>query len=357
MNKDYYEILGVDRTASSEEIKKAFRRLARETHPDANPDDPEAEARFKLAAEAYEVLSNPERRHRYDRGDSIDLSDLFSGLGGIDDLLRSVFGDSGFFGGGPERARRGRDVLVGARVTLEEAAFGTEAVVRYRAATTCTTCEGQGSSPGTHPVTCPDCGGGGQVRVARRSVFGTMMSVTTCPTCRGEGSLITDPCPDCSGEGVSSEEVKVNVEIPAGVSSGTRLRLTGRGESGGRNGRAGDLFVEVTVEEDPRFERHDADLVHRTAIGIAEATLGTKVGVPLIGGGTTAVEVPRGTQPGTLFRIQGEGVRLLGRRGRGDLIVAVDVTVPENLSEEEENILRRWAELRGERTERPASAG
>jgi molecular chaperone DnaJ len=356
MNKDYYEILGVDRSATTEEVKRAFRRVARETHPDANPNDPDAEARFKLAAEAYEVLSNPERRQRYDRGDTIDLTDLFSGFGGIDDLLRSVFGDSGFFGGQPDRPRRGRDVLVGVRVTLEEAAFGTEAAVRYRAAATCSTCLGQGSSPGTHPVTCPDCQGGGQVRVARRSVFGTMMSVTTCPTCRGEGSLITDPCPDCSGEGVNSEEVEVNVEIPAGVSSGTRLRLTGRGESGGRNGRTGDLFVEVTVEDDSRFERHDADLVYRIAIGIAEAALGTKVEVPTIGGGVTTLEIPRGTQPGALFTIRDEGMSILGRRGRGDLIVAVDVTVPETLSAEEEDLLRRWAELRGERTDRPASA-
>lgn len=351
--KNYYEILGVGQSASTEEIKKSFRRIARETHPDANPGDPEAEARFKLAAEAYEVLSNPERRQRYDRGDTIDLSDLFSGLGGIDDLLRSVFGNSGF-GGRPERSRRGRDVLVRTSISLEEASFGTEAIVDYETATTCSGCSGSGASPGTHPVTCPDCGGGGQVRVAQRSVFGTMMSVSTCSNCGGEGSLITDPCGDCSGLGVTSEEVKVTVEIPPGVSTGTRLRLTGRGESGGRSGRAGDLFVEVIVEEDARFERHDADLVHRLSVGIAEATLGANVEVPTLGGESTLVEIPRGTQPGTIFKVRGEGMSYLGRRGRGDLIVVVDVEVPVNLESEEEELLREWADLRRRRLD-PAS--
>lgn len=356
MAKNYYEILGVDRSATTEEIKKAFRRVARETHPDANPNDPEAETRFKLAAEAYEVLSNPERRRRYDRGDNIDLSDLFGGMGGIDDLLRSVFGDSGLFGGGrPYRPPRGRDVLTRARITLTDAAFGAEAVVEYEASTSCATCSGTGASPGTHPVKCPDCSGAGQVRMAQRSVFGTMMSVTTCPTCRGEGTLISDPCPDCSGSGAKPERVKVNVEIPPGVSTGTRLRLTGRGESGGRAGQSGDLFVEVIVEEDSRFERHDSDLLHRTSIGIAEATLGTRIDVPTIDGDPVSLEIPPGTQPGTIFTIPGQGMTILGRRGRGDLVVVVDVTIPETLDSEEEELMRRWADMRGERIDRPAS--
>ncbi len=355
MVMDYYGILGVDRSATTEEIKKAFRKLARETHPDANPGDPDAEARFKAAAEAYEVLSNPERRRRYDRGDTIDLSDLFSGMGGLDDLIRSVFGDSGLFGGRPYRPPRGRDVLVRAHVTLAEAAFGTDATVDYSAAVACGVCSGTGAKEGTSPITCPDCGGGGQVRVAQRSVFGTMMSVTTCPTCRGEGTLITDPCPNCNGAGATTETVSVNVEIPPGVSRGTRLRLSGRGESGGRGGHPGDLFVELDVEDDPRFERHDTDLVHRHAIGIAEAALGTRLEIPTIDGDPTTLDVPRGTQPGTMFTLPGLGMGLLGRRGRGDLIVVVDVAVPEQLDEEEEELLRRWAELRGERTDRPAS--
>lgn len=355
MAKNYYDILGVERSATTEEIKKAFRKVARETHPDANPNDPEAEARFKLAAEAYEVLSNPERRRRYDRGDTIDLSDLFSGMGGLDDLLRSVFGDSGLFGSRPYRPPRGRDVLVRTEVSLEEAAFGTEATVEYEAAINCANCSGSGASPGTSPATCPDCGGAGQVRMAQRSLFGTMMSVTTCPTCGGEGSIITDPCSVCSGTGTVTERVRVNVEIPPGVSSGTRLRLTGRGESGGRAGPSGDLFVEVMVVDDPRFERHDSDLVHRTSIGIAEATLGTAIEVPTIDGDPVSLEIPRGTQPGSVFTVAGHGMTQLGRRVRGDLMVVVDVAIPETLHGEEEELLRRWAELRGERTNRPAS--
>jgi len=355
MAKNYYEILGVERSATTEEIKKAFRKVARETHPDANPDDPDAEARFKLAAEAYEVLSNPERRRRYDRGDTIDLSGLFGGVGGLDDILRSVFGDSGFFSSRPSRTPRGRDVLVRTQVNLEEAAFGTEATVEYEADSTCTVCTGSGSSPGTQPVTCPDCGGAGQVRMSQRSVFGTMMSVTTCPTCRGDGSVIADPCSECSGTGTVPEKVMVNVEIPPGVSTGTRLRLTGRGESGGRSGHSGDLFVEVIVADDPRFERHESDLVHRTSIGIAEAALGTRIGVPTIDGESMPLEIPGGTQPGSIFTISGHGMTRLGRRSRGDLMVVVDVAVPEDLDSEEEDLLRRWAELRGERTDRPAA--
>lgn len=354
MAKDYYQILGVDRSATTEQVKKAFRKVARETHPDANPDDPTAEARFKQAAEAYEVLTDPARRQRYDRGDTIDLSDLFSGMGGLDDLIRSVFGDSGLFGGRPYRPPRGRDILVRATVTLEEAAFGTEVDVEYSALTSCETCEGTGSSPGTHPVTCPDCGGGGQVRMAQRSVFGTMMSVTTCPTCKGEGSLIANPCPDCAGSGATPNEKHVNVEVPAGVSRGTRLRLSGRGESGGRTGQAGDLFVEIDVEEDERFERRETDLVHALSVSVPEATLGAKIEVPTIDGDTESLEIPPGTQPGAVFTFSGRGMPVLGRRRRGDMHVVVDVTIPEVLTSEEEELVRRWAELRDESAGRRA---
>lgn len=359
MPKDYYEILGVGRDATSEEIKRAFRRVARATHPDANPEDPTAEARFKDAAEAYEVLSDPDRRRRYDRGDTIDLSDLFAGWGGLDDLLRSVFGEGSMFGGGGAQSRRsrGRDILVRVEVDLEEAAFGTEAPVTFRAKATCRVCGGSGAAGSDGLTTCPDCGGSGSVRMARRSLFGTMMTVGTCPTCDGEGVLIADPCLACAGTGAVDEESTVTVEIPAGVTSGTRLRLSGRGESGGRSGPSGDLYVEVHVTPDPRFERHEADLAHRIVIGLAEAALGTRVSVPLIEGGETDLEVPAGTQPGTVFELPGLGVARLGRRGRGNLHVVVSVEVPTDLTPDEEDLLRRWADLRGEWTDRPASAG
>lgn len=355
MAQDYYAVLGVGRNATTEEIKKAFRRVARETHPDANPHDPEAEAKFKLAAEAYEVLSDPDRRRRYDRGDIIDLSDLFGGLGSIDDLLRSVFGESGVFGGRPYRPPRGRDVLVRTKVSLHDAAFGSEAIVEYQAMRECDNCDGTGTTPGSRPITCPDCGGSGQVRRTQRSFFGTVATVATCPTCGGDGTLITDPCPVCSGAGARPGTMRVKVEIPAGVSNGTRLRLSGRGESAGRKGRPGDLFVEVEVEPDPRFERREFDLIHHTELGIAQAVLGTVLTVPTLEGEDIDLEVPAGTQPGTIFTVHGRGIPVIGRRQRGDLFVVVDVAIPTELSAEEEDLIRRWAELRGEQAGRPAS--
>jgi molecular chaperone DnaJ len=353
MAKDYYQTLGVGRQASTEEIKKAFRRIARETHPDANPGDPDLEARFREAAEAYEVLSDPERRRRYDRGDVVDLGDLLGGLGGLDDLLRSVFGDGGMFGA-RQRPSRGRDILIRAEVSLEQAAFGGDVPVTYQTRVACAHCLGSGAEPGSRDVTCPECGGSGQVRMTQRSVFGTMMTASTCARCGGEGSLIDTPCTVCRGSGTSDQTVEVTVEVPAGVSTGTRLRLSGRGEAAGRNGVSGDLYVEVLVTDDPRFERHDNDLWHRLHIGIAEATLGTSVDVPLIEGGTMQIDIPPGTQPGEPFRVRGAGMTVLGRRGRGDLIVVADLAVPTTLTPEEEDLMRRWAELRGERAGRPA---
>ncbi len=233
MARDYYSVLGVGRDATTEEIKKAFRQAARGSHPDSNPGDPQAEVRFREAAEAYEVLVDPERRRRYDRGDAIDLSDIFSGMGGFDDILRSVFGEGGLFGTSGGRTARGRDILVRVEVELGEAAFGTDVVAAFHAQVPCANCQGSGAEPGSGVVTCPQCGGGGSVRMARRSLFGTMMTVGNCPTCHGEGSLINEHCHLCAGTGAISQEVSVNVEVPAGVSTGTRLRLTGRGESGG----------------------------------------------------------------------------------------------------------------------------
>lgn len=357
---DYYAVLGVERDASAEEIKRAFRVVARQSHPDANPGDPHAEERFKRAAEAYEVLSDPERRRRYDRGDTIDLGDLFGGgFGGLDDILRSVFGDGAFsdpfsFGGGARSRPRGRDILTRVEVSLAEAAFGTETEVAFRADRACPACNGEGTAPGSTRVGCATCGGAGQVRVARRSFLGTMMTVGTCPDCQGVGTVVDDPCPDCRGSGVAGAEQRVTVEIPPGVSTGTRLRLTGRGEVAGPGAAAGDLFVEVVVAEDERYRRDGDDLIHHITLGLAEAALGTEVSVPLIGGGEESVEVPPGTQPGWITRVRGEGMGRLGRRGRGDLVVVADVVVPVDLSDEESELLRRYAELRGEKPGQPS---
>lgn len=352
---DYYDVLGVSRDASQEEIKRAFRVLARQWHPDANHDDPNAEERFREIAAAYEVLSDPDRRRRYDQGDTIDIGDLFGGgFGGLDDILRSVFGENSpfgdaFGGGGGMRSRpRGRDILTHVEVTLEEAAFGTETEVTFRADQTCATCDGDGAAPGTDRITCSTCGGAGQVRMARRSFLGTMMTVSACPDCQGVGTRVDEPCPDCRGSGVTAAEQHVTVEIPPGVSTGTRLRLTGRGESAGAGGTTGDLFVELVVADDERFRRDGDDLIHHVTVGLAEAALGSRVEVPLLDGKSEKVDVPAGTQPGWVTRLSGEGMSRLGRRSRGDLLVVADVVVPVDLTSEEEDLLRQYAELRGE---------
>lgn len=358
MAKDYYRVLGVARDASPSDIKAAFRQLARQTHPDANPDDPTAEARFRAAAEAYEVLSDPERRRRYDRGDTIDLSDLFGGFGGgFEDILRSVFGDGGLFGGQASRPTRGRDILVRAEITLEQAAFGCDVELEYRSDFQCESCTGSGAMD-DGLETCATCGGAGSVRMARRSIVGTMMTVSDCPDCGGRGIRVINPCPSCRGRGAISGSRNVAVEIPPGVSTGTRLRLTGRGESVGQFGRAGDLQVEVLVAEDPRFERSDTDLIHRASIGVIQATLGAQTKIPLLDGGALDLEIPAGTQPGSIFRLEGHGIPNLGRRGRGDLIVVVDVHVPTELTERERALLEQFDDLRldasAESTDRPA---
>ncbi len=346
---DYYEILGVSRDAPSEEIKKTFRRLARESHPDANPGDADAEARFRQYAEAYEVLSDPNKRARYDRGDAVDFGDLFSGLGSFDGLLRSVFGDGGVFGGARRAAEpRGRDIRVRLEVDLEEAAFGSVHDVEFRAAVACDTCRGSGARPGSHSETCGTCGGAGQVRVARRSMLGSVMTVTACGTCGGAGQVIPDPCETCEGAGVTEAVKSVSVEVPQGVAQGTRLRLNGDGEAGARGAPGGDLYVDMVVLPNELFDRQGDDLVYTLDLGIAQATLGAKADVPLLGGGVERVGVKPGTQPGEVLRLKGEGVGHLGRRGRGDLFVRVNVDVPTSLSAAEREMLRRFAEARGE---------
>src|SRR5665811_784149 len=346
MRKDYYSILGVSQDAESDEIKKAFRRLARETHPDANPGDATAEARFREVAEAYEVLSDPSRRRSFDQGETIDLSDLL--MGGFDDLLRSVFGTGGPFGfGGQRRPARGRDVAVEARVSLVDAAFGTTSELRFRALSSCPQCAGSGAAPGSSVETCYQCGGTGSMQVARRSIFGQMMTLAACNVCQGSGRLVAEPCEVCSGQGVVRNERTVSVEIPQGVSSGTRLRLAGRGEAAPRGAQAGDLYVEIRVQPDPRFVREGDDLFLTVPIDIAQAALGTETSIPLIGGESMNLTVPAGTQPRQTITIPGEGMGRLGRRGRGSLNVVVDVVVPERLSKEEESALREFADLRG----------
>ncbi len=353
---EYYDLLGVPRDASQDDIKKAFRRLARDTHPDANPDDPEAEAKFRKVAEAYEVLSDPQRRAAYDRGETFVGQDLFSSFGGLDDILRQFFGGGAGFGGfGSVRTgpARGADVAVRMQLDLAEAATGVSREITFRAADRCSVCEGSGSEPGYSPVTCQTCGGRGQVQARRDTFLGSMMTVAPCSQCRGQGTIIEHPCHECRGAGLVEGQRTITVEIPAGVDDGTRLRLTGRGGAGNPGAPAGDLYVEVRIAPDERFERVGEDLRHLVSIGMAEATLGTSVAVPLVDGGTEDLEIPSGTQPGTIFRLGNMGMPRLRRRGRGDLYVEVVVEVPEKLNAEEEDALRRFAEIRGERPAEP----
>lgn len=346
MAKDYYQTLGVDRNAHPDEIKKAFRRLARETHPDANPGDSQAEARFREVAEAYEVLSNPDRRRLYDRGEQIDMSGLFSDF---DDLLTSVFGGSGVFGGaGVTRSSRGQDVLVRIGLSLEEAAFGVETQVEFEAEGLCSSCGGDGAAAGAEVLSCRGCGGAGMVRTTRQSFFGSMMTTTTCPRCRGRGQEVSRSCGECRGSGVKSQVQSLKVEIPAGVSDGNRLRLRGRGAAAPMGGMAGDLYVEVEIRSDSRFERQGDHLIHRVAIGVTEAALGAEIKIPLLEGGFHTLRIPPGIQPGWVSRLRGFGTPQVGGRRRGDLLVEVDVEIPKALTSEEEDLLRRLAELRGE---------
>lgn len=352
---DYYEVLGVSRDASQDEIKRAFRRLARETHPDANHDDPNAEHRFREVAQAYEVLSDPQKRAAYDRGGQVDIGDLFSSFAGIDDLLSRFFGGGfGFsFGGTRAGPAQGSDVLARVTLTLEEAASDVTREVTFRAPAVCSRCNGNGSEPGVPLETCDRCAGQGSVRITRQTFLGTTMSITACDKCGGRGRVVTTPCTDCDGAGSIVDDRTVNVEIPAGIEDGSRLRVTGRGAAGEAGGRPGDLYVEVSVDSDPRFVRHGADLLHTVVLGFSEAALGTAVKLPTVGGEEIDFDIPAGTQPGTVFKLSRLGMPRLRRRGRGDLLVEVRVAIPTELDEEREDLLRAYAELAGERPRAP----
>lgn len=352
--KDYYEILGLERDATADDIKKSFRVLARETHPDANPDDPTAEERFRDIAEAYEVLSDDQKRARYDRGESFGGQDLFSQFGGLEDILQQFFGGGfggafgGFGGGGRRGPSRGQDVAIRVDLDLAEAAFGLEREVVFTGPVGCQTCSGSGAKPGTSPITCSTCGGQGRVQAARQTMLGTMMSVADCPDCSGTGNRIDDPCDDCSGEGRHRGEQTLTVDVPQGVDNGTRLRLTGKGVAGQRNAPAGDVYVEIRVKDDPRYQRVGDDLHHRITVGFTEAVFGTELDIPLLDGDTETLEVPPGTQPETVYRLAKKGVPKLQRRGNGDMLVHIEVAVPTELDTEQEDLLRSYGDLRGE---------
>lgn len=361
---DYYELLGVGPSASGEDIKRAYRRMARELHPDTNP-DPTAEERFKAVAHAYEVLSDPDRRQRYDtfgpEGAAGGRGDPFGGgSGGLGDIFDAFFsgqgGGGGFAGFGrgasPSGPPRGADIEVALEIGFEEAVFGVSTEVQVRVPVTCSTCEGSGAKPGTSPETCRECGGAGQVRRVRQSILGQMVTAGPCPRCGGTGTVVPQPCPDCRGEGRRTESRTYPLDVPAGVSSGSTLRLTNRGAAGPRGGAPGDLYVHLRVRSHERFDRAEYDLVEELHLPMTSAALGAHLAYETLDGGEDLV-VPAGTQTGRVFRLRGRGVPHVDGRGRGDLLVKVVVDTPSELSRGEEELLRRFAEERGDEVALP----
>ncbi len=358
---DYYELLGVSRSASADEIKKAYRQRARQLHPDANPGDRAAEEKFKQVAQAYEVLSDDDSRARYDRfgADGVgsaaggpNLGDMFGGGGGLGDLFDAFFGGGGSpFGGGgrggPAGPPRGQDLEVVADIEFAQAVFGATIPVEVRTALRCEECSGSGAGSGTQPVTCSECNGRGQVQRVRQSMLGQMVTASACPRCGGLGQIIVTPCGTCNGDGRVITEKTYQVDVPAGVDTGSTLRLTGRGAVGPRGGSAGDLYVHIRVAAHETMQRDGDDIVASLPISIAQAALGAKILLPTLDG-DEEITVPAGTQPGKEFVFRQRGVHRLHGRGRGDLRVQIAVQVPTKLNEFETELLKKYAESRGE---------
>jgi molecular chaperone DnaJ len=354
MRRDPYEVLGVGRDADERAIKKAFRALARELHPDVNRHDPEAEEKFKAAAEAYEILSDPDRRATYDRYgfeglESGGFASTAHGFGSFADIFDAFFGGDPFgaaYGGGGGRVQGG-DVGVEVEITLEQAARGESVDVAYDVVDTCERCHGNRAEPGTPIETCARCGGVGRLRAVTRTAFGQLVREQPCDTCDGDGKIPSQPCEACGGRGRRAVRKTLAVDVPAGIADDQRIRLTGRGHAGERGGPPGDLYVLVRVAEDERFLRDGSDLVTVVDVPAPAAALGARVTVATLDG-DEEVEVPAGTQPGTVVTLRGHGMPTIGRGRRGDQRVVLNVVVPRNLSERQRELLE---ELRGSLTE------
>ena len=353
MTRDYYEVLGVPRDADEAQVKKAFRRLARELHPDVNAHDPDAEAKFKEAAEAYEVLSDADRRQLYDSYGHEGLktggyAPDFGDFGSISDLFSAFFGAGGFdaaFGGSRMRGGpvQGGDIAVAVQISLEDAAHGKQVEVSYDARSRCHTCHGNGAKPGTPIETCPRCHGSGQLQAVSRTAFGQLVRSAVCDVCGGDGRRPRDPCEECGGDGMIVERRRVEVGVPPGIADGQRIHVSARGHAGERGGPNGDLYVVVRVAEDERFLRDGSDLVTVVDVPAPLAALGTTVEVPTLDG-PAPVEVKAGTQPGETITLGGRGMPPLRRGRTGDLRVVVNVTIPRRLTADQRDMLERFAD-------------
>ncbi|TAE47167.1 MAG: molecular chaperone DnaJ [Bacteroidetes bacterium] len=357
--RDYYEVLGVAKTASKDELKKAYRKLAMQYHPDRNPGDNEAESKFKEAAEAYEVLSDDQKKATYDRFGHAGLSGAagggYQGSADFNDIFsrfNDIFGDSNFeffggsAGGGRRRRRqgqRGSDIRIKLALTLDQIATGTEKKIKLNRFTACNTCAGTGAENGSSFSTCPTCQGAGEIRQQAGGGFFQQIVVSTCPTCQGEGRIVARPCHVCEGRGRSEQEDLVSVKIPAGVSEGMNLSVRGKGHAGVRGGDAGDLIIQIEEKPHELFERDGDNLIHELFISFPDAALGSKVEVPTLNG-KVRIEIEPGTQPGKVFRLKGKGLPNINGYGAGNMLVHVNVWTPENLSSEERKILNKLRE-------------
>ena len=356
--RDYYEVLGVKKDATADEIKKAFRKLTKENHPDLHPGDKACEERFKEANEAYEVLSDEEKRRKYDQYGHAAFDPNagfggggfgdFSGFGGFGDIFSDIFGG---FGGStrsnPNAPRRGENVRATANISFEEAAFGCKKQVIIAKVESCADCKGTGCAPGTTPEICPDCKGTGSVTVNQRTPFGVMQSSSPCSKCRGSGKIIHQPCKTCRGMGKIRRSHKLTVKVPAGIDDGQAIPIAGAGNAGANGGPAGDLLVGVIVRPHPIFEREGTSVYMEQEISYAQAVLGAEVEVPTLDG-KVKLNIPEGTQPGAVFRMRGRGIPSLRGGGRGDQFVSIKMTVPRNLTGSQKELLRQFAASMGE---------